>query len=206
MGGPLEHSTSGHCRCARRRRRQYLRPDKRSVVVLLYSTTCFCVGSEQTMSRHPAPSHLPSNLNPLHSTRHRFYSDPFSDPVYASKPIPRLPPEPPPKFSAYNRRANPPKPVRHRDNMADALRDTVQVRHPDQPSRSKMGKNQTVAPYVLFSFLLPVSPLPPVTLLPIPLVVAVALSPRILPLTQPTPRKRPSQSLTERRAPYTPML
>lgn len=108
------------------------------------------------MSRHPGSSgnkHLPSKptaLNPLHSAqrpRHRSYSDPFSDPVYASKPVPRLPPEPPPKFPAYNHRTIPPsKPVYHRDNMADALRDTVQVRHTDQPSRSRMGRNQTVAP------------------------------------------------------------
>ena len=117
------------------------------------------------MSRYPGSSgnkHLPSKptaLNPLHSAqrpRHRSYSDPFSDPAHASKPVPRLPPQPPPKLPAYNPRTIPPsKPVHHRDNMADALRDTVQVRHTDQPSRSRMGRNQAVAPYALFPFLFP---------------------------------------------------
>ncbi|KAL4069666.1 hypothetical protein V8B97DRAFT_606066 [Scleroderma yunnanense] len=108
------------------------------------------------MSRHPGSSgnkHLPSKptaLNPHHSaqrTRHRSYSDPFSDPIYPSKPIPRLPPEPPPKFPPYNHRiVVPPKPAHRRDNMADALRDTVQVRHPDQPTRTRTGRSQTIAP------------------------------------------------------------
>ncbi|KAI6162134.1 Pal1 cell morphology protein-domain-containing protein [Pisolithus thermaeus] len=96
------------------------------------------------MSRQPVPPrNKPSKVvHPVQRARHRSYSDPFSDPVYAtSKPVPRLPPDPPQKHPQYNPKAfSPPKPTHHRDNMADALRDTVQFRPSDQPSRSRTGR------------------------------------------------------------------
>ncbi|KAI6031700.1 Pal1 cell morphology protein-domain-containing protein [Pisolithus microcarpus] len=102
------------------------------------------------MSRQPVPpGNKPSKVvHPLQRARHRSYSDPFSDPVYAtSKPVPRLPPDPPQKHPQYNPKVfAPPKPILHRDNMADALRDTVQFRPSDQPSRSRTGRSQTALP------------------------------------------------------------
>lgn len=110
-----------------------------------------------------ANSHLLSNANnhapsrqtqsSKHRTRHRSHSDPFSDPVYPSKPVPRLPPEPPPKYPQNNRIASSASKQNspHRDNtIADAVRDTVQVRLVDQ-SRTRMGRSQM---YVLVSSIL----------------------------------------------------
>ncbi|KAH7929317.1 hypothetical protein BV22DRAFT_1125769 [Leucogyrophana mollusca] len=95
--------------------------------------------------------HLPSKQLP-HSTRHRTrlraVSDPFSDPLYPSKPVPRLPPDPPPKYpSSYNRMAAAAvKPLPHRDNIVEAVRDTVQVRGSENSPRTRMGRSQTAVP------------------------------------------------------------
>ncbi|KAH7883523.1 hypothetical protein F5I97DRAFT_1526133 [Phlebopus sp. FC_14] len=93
--------------------------------------------------------HLPSKQVPhnphisSHRTRHRSYSDPFSDPIYPPKPVPRLPPDPPPKYPPYPKVTTAGKSTFHRDNMADAVRDTVQLRSSDHPSRTRTGKSHT---------------------------------------------------------------
>ncbi|KAI6047691.1 hypothetical protein EDC04DRAFT_3135431 [Pisolithus marmoratus] len=95
------------------------------------------------------PSKVVHQHHPPQRTRHRSYSDPFTDPIYAiSKPVPRLPPDPPQKHPQYTPKVvPPPKPTHYRDNMADALRDTVQFRSSDnQPSRSRTGRSQTIQP------------------------------------------------------------
>ncbi|KAG9314311.1 hypothetical protein JVU11DRAFT_5100 [Chiua virens] len=105
-------------------------------------------GSSKPPSKpHPhQPSHPQSQPhNPQvarHRSRHRSYSDPFSDPVHQSKPIPRLPPEPPPKYPPHSKMVSTDKQP-HRDNIADAVKDTVQVRSSD-PSRTRTGRSQTV--------------------------------------------------------------
>lgn len=63
-------------------------------------------------------------------SRHRSSSDPFSDPLALRANIHR-PPDPPPK--QYIRMPAPPRP---RDNVADAIRDTVTVT-PRKPTRSQ---------------------------------------------------------------------
>ncbi|KAG6381119.1 hypothetical protein JVT61DRAFT_5517 [Boletus reticuloceps] len=97
----------------------------------------------------PLPNQPPSQpQNPQiarHRTRHRSYSDPFSDPVHQPKPVPRLPPAPPPKHPPHSKMAatnkQPPPP---RDNIIEAVRDTVQLRSSEQPSRSRTGRSQIV--------------------------------------------------------------
>ncbi|KAF9237309.1 hypothetical protein BU15DRAFT_48757 [Melanogaster broomeanus] len=95
---------------------------------------------------------LPSNLKQApqilkHKSRHRSYSDPFSDPIHPSKPVPRLPPEPPPKYP-HSKMATTNKLSSHRDPTLDALRDTVtvQARSSEQSSRSRSGRPQTSTP------------------------------------------------------------
>ncbi|KAG1749927.1 Pal1 cell morphology protein-domain-containing protein [Suillus paluster] len=101
----------------------------------------------QLFTTSSASKHITSSQppQPKHRTRHRSHSDPFSDPVYPSKPVPRLPPEPPSKYPQYNRLApSTTKPSPHRDNtIQEAVRDTVQVRGLDQSSRARMGRSQT---------------------------------------------------------------
>lgn len=99
--------------------------------------------------------------------RRRSPSDPFAD-IYSHRAThsstapptsPHSPPPVPPKSS--------PKPNRHhvstsmnRDNVVDAVRDTVTVRHVDQP-RTRMGRSQTqMPPYVPSSLLAGSSCLP----------------------------------------------
>ncbi|KAH0838256.1 hypothetical protein J3R83DRAFT_6512 [Lanmaoa asiatica] len=97
---------------------------------------------------HLHPQSQPQNTlqNPQvarHRTRHRSYSDPFSDPVHQAKPVPRLPPEPPPKYPPHPKMASTNKQSPHRDNIVEAVRDTVLVRS-EQPSRIRTGRSQTV--------------------------------------------------------------
>ena len=113
--------------------------------------------------QHSTPQSQPQNPQVArHRTRHRSYSDPFSDPgaVHQAKPVPRLPPEPPPKYPLHSRMPSTNKQLPHRDNIIEAVRDTVQLRSSEQPSRSRTGRSQTVVRSVsLFSSQL--SPHPP---------------------------------------------
>ncbi|KIJ68517.1 hypothetical protein HYDPIDRAFT_106715 [Hydnomerulius pinastri MD-312] len=100
-------------------------------------------------NKHLPSKQVPQSQNPYsskHRTRHRSHSDPFSDPIYPSKPVPRLPPDPPPKYPPYSKMATTNKQSPHRDNIVEAVRDTVQVRSSEQTSRNRMGRSQTSAP------------------------------------------------------------
>ncbi|KIK82303.1 hypothetical protein PAXRUDRAFT_832283 [Paxillus rubicundulus Ve08.2h10] len=92
--------------------------------------------------------HMQAPQNPQISkyrTRHRSYSDPFSDPNHQSKPVPRLPPDPPPKYPPYSKMATTNKHPLHRDNIIDSVRDTVHLRPSEQSSRNRTGRTQTSA-------------------------------------------------------------
>ncbi|OSD03166.1 hypothetical protein PYCCODRAFT_1444569 [Trametes coccinea BRFM310] len=97
-----------------------------------------------------------------HQPRHRSQSsDPFNDPAnisYSSYGVPTLarnaplasvprqhqPPPPPPKLVAKHRY---PPPAGNRENIMDAVRDTVTVRgSTDQSPRTRMGRSQTELP------------------------------------------------------------
>ncbi|KAI0375097.1 hypothetical protein BV20DRAFT_934049 [Pilatotrama ljubarskyi] len=101
-----------------------------------------------------------------HQPRHRSATvDPFNDPSnvsysaygvptlarnapLASSAVPRQPPPPPPPKSSakqYHQRQYPP--TSNRENIMDAVRDTVTVRgSTDQPPRTRMGRSQTELP------------------------------------------------------------
>lgn len=108
-------------------------------------------------NRPPSRSHphqpQPQPQNPQvtrHRIRHRSYSDPFSDPgPVHQKPVPRLPPEPPPKYPPHSRMASANK-LPPRDNILDAVRDTVQFKSSEQPPRSRTGRSLTVVGSVSF--------------------------------------------------------
>ncbi|KAL6309891.1 hypothetical protein BKA93DRAFT_720624, partial [Sparassis latifolia] len=95
--------------------------------------------------------------------RHRTASDPFSDPTshsYSAYGIPTLsrnaPAQqvtnrPPPVPSKVTTRPAPtkrsyPSPAMNRENVAEAVRDTVQLRSNDQNPRTKIGRSQTELP------------------------------------------------------------
>ena len=96
-----------------------------------------------------------------HQSRHRSATanpDPFNDPSnisYSSYGIPTLsrnaplspsahPPPPPPKLVA---KQHPHRPsAGNRENIMDAVRDTVTVRGVDQVPRARVGRSQTELP------------------------------------------------------------
>ncbi|THH20235.1 hypothetical protein EW146_g1079 [Bondarzewia mesenterica] len=88
---------------------------------------------------------MPSLSNPVAShARHRSHSDPFSDP----NSIPQAP-TPPPKYSAPRQSASRSRPTtapKLRDNIMDAVKDTVIVRSSDHPSRARPSRSQTGVP------------------------------------------------------------
>ncbi|KAH7913016.1 hypothetical protein BJ138DRAFT_1171582 [Hygrophoropsis aurantiaca] len=113
----------------------------------MYNTAATATKHRDLPSKQPSHnSHI--NHNSRTRSRLRASSDPFSDPTYSAKPTPRLPPDPPPKFTqTYNSRMPAQaKPLPHRDNIVEAVRDTVQVRGSDNSPRTRMGRSQTAVP------------------------------------------------------------
>lgn len=169
-------------------------------------------GSSKPPSKpHPhQPLHPPSQPQnhqlARHRTRHRSYSDPFSDPVHQAKPVPRLPPEPPPKYPPRSKMASTDKQLPHRDNIIEAVRDTVQLKSSEQPSRTRSGRSQTVVASVFFFSSPPkISPLPfKIVINPRALPVRTAAAPclKIPSCTPPMLWKRQSQSPVARRVPF----
>lgn len=156
---------------------------------------------------HPHPQSQPQNPQVArHRTRHRSYSDPFSDPVHQARPVPRLPPEPPPKYPPHSKMTSTNKQPPHRDNIVDAVRDTVQLRSSEQSSRPRTGRSQTVVASVslLFSSAKISSPHPQTAtslqVLPVHTVGARCL--KIPSCTPPMPWKRQRESLVARRVPF----
>ncbi len=97
-----------------------------------------------------------------HQSRHRSATanpDPFNDPSnisYSSYGIPTLPrsappnpstrpPPPPPKLVSKPHPSHRPS-TGNRDNIMDAVRDTVTVRGADQIPRARVGRSQTELP------------------------------------------------------------
>lgn len=153
----------------------------------------------------PPPPAQPQNPQVTrHRTRHRSYSDPFSDPVHQSKPIPRLPPEPPPKYPPHSKMASTNKQHHHRDNIIDAVRDTVQL----TSDRPRTGRTQTVVACVslLASPLVSHAKSPKViSLQALPALTVVAPCLKIPSYTPQMRWKKQRPSLVERRVPFTQM-
>lgn len=93
------------------------------------------------------------NMPSASHSRHRSHSDPFSDPHSSPNP-----PPPPPKHASspkQSSRSRPSTAPKHRDNIMDAVRDTVTVRTSDHPSRSRPSRSQSTAPPCVGSFHVP---------------------------------------------------
>lgn len=169
-------------------------------------------GSNSSANKPPSKPHLHPQAQPQnpqvarHRTRHRSYSDPFSDPVHQVKPVPRLPPEPPPKYPPHSKMVPTNKQPLHRDNIFDAVRDTVQLRSSEQPSRSRTGRSQTVVASVSFLFPQLKSHIshPPTVISPqaLPVHTVAARCLKIPSCTLLMPWKRQRQSLVARRVPF----